>query len=249
MQKIPDISWKRVLAEGTAIVVSILLAFGIEAWWQDKQDRNDMRLVLSPLIEELTSLKQSDEQNQIYFSAIRESARELLHAAENEVDSLSIDEIDALLADLLWIINSTENLYPELNSLIVNGNISLISNPVLRQQLGSLKSELSAYNDIFQFNEEFYFDQQMPFFNEHSNLLQIGAADDGQPGITMRPAEYESIQSATLNDHSVLLKSTEFKNLLMRKVWLLDDLFVFRPKNLEQRIDAVIELLEEQVSE
>lgn len=34
-QKLP---WKRLLAEATAIVLSILLAFAIDAWWEDRMD-------------------------------------------------------------------------------------------------------------------------------------------------------------------------------------------------------------------
>jgi len=34
-------SWARVLAEGSAIVVSILLAFGIQAWWEERQERTE----------------------------------------------------------------------------------------------------------------------------------------------------------------------------------------------------------------
>ncbi len=32
-----DIAWRRLLIEGTAIVLSILLAFAIDAWWQDRE--------------------------------------------------------------------------------------------------------------------------------------------------------------------------------------------------------------------
>ena len=31
--------WSRILAEGSAIVVSILLAFAIQAWWEGRQSR------------------------------------------------------------------------------------------------------------------------------------------------------------------------------------------------------------------
>jgi len=34
-----SIPWPRILAEGFAIVVSILLAFGIQAWWEGRQER------------------------------------------------------------------------------------------------------------------------------------------------------------------------------------------------------------------
>jgi len=45
-QKLP---WKRLLAEATAIVVSILLAFAIDAWWEDRSDRKAEQLLLHRL--------------------------------------------------------------------------------------------------------------------------------------------------------------------------------------------------------
>ena len=34
-----EIPWKRLVVEGAAIVASILLAFAIDAWWQDRSDQ------------------------------------------------------------------------------------------------------------------------------------------------------------------------------------------------------------------
>ncbi|MDX1570405.1 MAG: hypothetical protein R3200_07960 [Xanthomonadales bacterium] len=36
----PKLPWLRILAEGTTIVVSILLAFAIDAWWQGRAERH-----------------------------------------------------------------------------------------------------------------------------------------------------------------------------------------------------------------
>ncbi len=44
-----NISWPRLLAEGTAIVVSILLAFWIQAWWEDRTARIKTEELLSSL--------------------------------------------------------------------------------------------------------------------------------------------------------------------------------------------------------
>lgn len=41
--------WKRLLAEATAIVLSILLAFAIDAWWEDRIDRHSEQLLLQRL--------------------------------------------------------------------------------------------------------------------------------------------------------------------------------------------------------
>ncbi len=39
MQLKPQIPWLRVFVEGVVIVGSILLAFGIDAWWDGVQER------------------------------------------------------------------------------------------------------------------------------------------------------------------------------------------------------------------
>lgn len=44
------IPWPRIFAEAVAIVVSILLAFGIQAWWAFRQDRAAEREIIGRLI-------------------------------------------------------------------------------------------------------------------------------------------------------------------------------------------------------
>jgi hypothetical protein len=44
-----QIPWARVLVEGVVIVASILLAFGIDAWWSERQERIEERDILTGL--------------------------------------------------------------------------------------------------------------------------------------------------------------------------------------------------------
>ena len=46
------IPWTRVLVEGVVIVGSILMAFGIEAWWDGAQERAEEAQLLASLAEE-----------------------------------------------------------------------------------------------------------------------------------------------------------------------------------------------------
>jgi len=50
-----QVPWPRILAEGFAIVVSILLAFAIQAWWESADDRRTEQLYLERLIVDLQS--------------------------------------------------------------------------------------------------------------------------------------------------------------------------------------------------
>ncbi|MFC1531282.1 hypothetical protein ACFL5T_03470 [Gemmatimonadota bacterium] len=47
--------WLQILAEGTAIMLSILLAFGIEAWWAERGERLEEREVMHGLATEFSA--------------------------------------------------------------------------------------------------------------------------------------------------------------------------------------------------
>jgi len=49
MSKSNEISWKRLTAEAVAIVVSILLAFSIDAWWNNRQRETEVQNTISNL--------------------------------------------------------------------------------------------------------------------------------------------------------------------------------------------------------
>jgi hypothetical protein len=49
-----NIPWPRVAAEGIAILASILLAFAVQAWWEGRQARQELRELLVLLDNELT---------------------------------------------------------------------------------------------------------------------------------------------------------------------------------------------------
>ena len=53
MTKAQNIPWNRLVVEAAAIVVSILLAFAIDAWWDDRQQRNEEQTILKALLDDL----------------------------------------------------------------------------------------------------------------------------------------------------------------------------------------------------
>src|SRR3970040_2213054 len=54
-QSVQSIPWTRLLAEGAMIVVSILLAFAIDAWWDSAQERSKEDSYLRQLASDLES--------------------------------------------------------------------------------------------------------------------------------------------------------------------------------------------------
>jgi len=91
------IQWKQIFAEGVAIVVSILLAFSIQAWWEERQEREDEQIILRSVLQELTEIEDYLPWLDQYAGAIRESAKQLLTAAVGVDQELGEREFDRLL--------------------------------------------------------------------------------------------------------------------------------------------------------
>ena len=52
MTETQTIPWKRISVEAMAIIASILLAFAIDAWWEDRNEvRLERRLLTAMLVE------------------------------------------------------------------------------------------------------------------------------------------------------------------------------------------------------
>ena len=56
----------RVLTEAVVIIFSILVALGLDAWWQGTQERGRERVILERILEELDGIA-ADDQEKILF--------------------------------------------------------------------------------------------------------------------------------------------------------------------------------------
>ena len=57
MAETPSIAWKRLAIEGTVIVASILLAFAIDAWWEERGERQTEVVLLERLRVDFTEIQ------------------------------------------------------------------------------------------------------------------------------------------------------------------------------------------------
>ena len=65
-----QISWPRVLVAAAAIVASILLAFWIDAWWEEAQDREREVIILGALLDDLQYMRQQVDDQRLYNEGI-----------------------------------------------------------------------------------------------------------------------------------------------------------------------------------
>ena len=131
----PNIPWARITAEGAAIVVSILMAFAIQAWWEGRQDRQDEVVVLANLLEEFRDIRANLADIQDFQAAILESAYRLAEISEDPDANVSEQELRKLLSDLQWLSSPSNFAAPVLSAVIGRGDDRLISDRNLRARL------------------------------------------------------------------------------------------------------------------
>ena len=219
--------WKRLSLEAAAIVASILLAFWIDAGWDQRKDAVRERIVLETLLSDMQEFQSAREIREGYLDAIIESGRSLLDIGKALKPDTTDREIDYLLNDVTYTSNVVSKGLPVLELLFEGGDLVTIESDALRARLADFRFSLNVEMSYGRREVEFVDNVFYPFLDANSSLAQIWGADDGQPGYAPGdanssefPLGRESVRHSEIS-HRELLENRQFQNLLIRKILYL----------------------------
>lgn len=140
MANIRKISWRRILVEGAVIMVSILLAFSIDAWWNNRiEQQRERQQLISMRAEFQASLSGLDE----VLSSVQghaknvESLIALLKAAGDEPVLIPGPLLGSAIT---W--RTSDVSISTLDALMASGDLNLLHNVELRANLAGLPAYL-----------------------------------------------------------------------------------------------------------
>jgi hypothetical protein len=248
MKESRSIPWPRIFAEGTIILVSILLAFWIDAWWDGRQAKAAEQVVLHTLLDDLLAKRLLLDDRNRFVGAIRDSAETLLRISSGSRKIPDEDTIDELISDVWWVSNEAQWTSAPLESLAASGDLSLISNPHLVQSLEALRVAIERVKYHSRNDQEFHTWIMTPFMLEHADMAQITARmkhRPGQPEDAIVPTDYGF---GRRQQHSELLASVAFQNLLIAKIERCLDLLETGHPGVEKNLDSAIHMLESELA-
>jgi len=211
------INWTRIVAEGSVIVASILLAFAIDAWWETHHDRQEQQRILVGLKEELESNLDRIEVELSYRYSVIESIRKIFDASLGKIE-LEQDQIDRLIGDVTWWTN-VEYSRGVVDGLVRGGRLSIIENKDLRDAISALPNRYDIIRESERNDQTTTSTIVVPYLNRNASLTQIAnTMASGRPGTgdTPTPPVYPVIQ---IRDHRELVKDTEFLGILVQEHW------------------------------
>lgn len=142
-----DVPWQTISVEAVAIVVSILLAFTIDAWWTEKKEKDIEREALQALHSDFLSSHNQLRRVIKSLGFAREDFAKFRSATPVELTELDAESVRFVLTSL--VKNHTfDPVTANLDALANDGRLGLISDPELLGYLSKWRRELDDIGDI-----------------------------------------------------------------------------------------------------
>jgi hypothetical protein len=153
----------RMLAESLMIVASILLAFGIDAWWEERQNRREEQEILRGLKEEFGKNREILEGDITDHAATMQLLEQFLIAIENGAGSDTELLIDKVLSEMLRP-GTTDLGQGAIDALLSSGRIELLSDKNLRTSIAAWNGVFDEVRDDQANNSKMVYEQFIPYF-------------------------------------------------------------------------------------
>lgn len=132
----------KTLRDAAVVVASILIAFALEAWWDEQQLSRDVQADLANIGEQLLAVESSVDEIDRRASNIINAGSALLAQLEGHDEGDPVAVTDTLL---WWGVRSSPSLDVSIGAvtaLIASGRIGAVQDPQLRLRLANLQGQI-----------------------------------------------------------------------------------------------------------
>lgn len=228
--------WPRIIAEATVIVVSILLAFAIDAWWDERTERLEEQRVLQQLAGEFEAASaQLDRYLDMDRRTLRNVARvdSLLQTAlANGRSSITVRD-----TTLRWLISqgTFAPTLPTLDGLRTSGRLTIIEHDGLGAALSAWPTHLEDAVEHQRDSEELIYDlypalaRAAPMGPITDQILgdfgRLAEAppDDAESAVSVIPELAGAVNMRTLVMHVLVMEFEDLQRQVARILELLTE--------------------------
>ena len=239
MRSLKQIPWVQLLVEGVAIVLSILLAFWIDAWWQDRQDRMELYETLEAIVTELNAGKEEIQYYRKFSLARKDAIHALLKAAADHNSSLTNVEVERHISELMHFSDPYVLSDGSIRSLLDSERLGNIESARLRKLISDWPLVIGWTQNSLRQDPELVQGSWVGYLEKHGNLTQISQHFSHFPGHPDDKFEYTIQVAGHPVDHAELLRDNEFLNLLAH--------YLLVQENNQYTYDYLDEMLEETI--
>ena len=228
--------WGRILLESLAVVASILLAFAIDAWWDQRAERSQRREVVAALLQQAQQNQARLDSMVAYHEYARDATEVLLEAATG--GAIPSDSMDVILYGISgWPYPAFDRVAVD---LAFEGTAGLLGDDAIARSVTLWRRMLDQSQEHEAALQHTIRDVLWPYLRQHGSLPQIASAESqmpGDPGYTSATPFRRGI------DHTALLRENEFLGILQEEKWNHEDALYFYSNRLRPALDETIAVL------
>jgi hypothetical protein len=221
--------WRHPLLEGLAVLVAILIAFGLEAWWQERSERVAERVYLEALSGELEDARSFFVTQDQALAADIDLAQAVRGALNSDsAPSISDDSVNVLALQLAPVSVQTPPR-AALDDLISSGGIGLVQSDVLRRAVASYVQALESDARTQDATVDHWLTHLTPYRYLHSTVnIEVPLAPSANLPVTV--------------DRDAYVRDRYYANLLSARVLRTADVRTSHQSALEE-VDRLLGLL------
>lgn len=227
--------YRKYIYEAIVIVLSILLAFAIDAWWSSRNTKEQKNALLIALIKDFEASKIQFNSHKTNHINTENHLETLLKWSDSTYLSEKIKmNFDSLLGTLFW-----REIYDPplstLESIISSSRFDMIENDKLITKLTKWPSMVDHLNEREIEKIEHFYNAYYPYIRKYISLKDF---DNGVPRSV--PWKHNSTEAYTLLSH------LEFQNILYWH-WVLQWNINNNIPEMEQVIDDILKLTQSEL--
>ncbi len=217
-----EIPWLRVLTEGVVIVLSILLAFSIDAWWDGRQERDREYAALDALARDFDNAAVILDRHAAVLESTAAAAKILLGWTGPNARPRPADSLATLMVPM-WRLTRFEPPMGTLDALLGSGDFRLVRSDQLRGALAAFRAQLASMNRTQDYGRDVAFGLWAPYMLRALPQRNFGARGDGASEFEadlvgqLRSMEFENVVNIRLiNTEFALVKADAMGALIAR---------------------------------
>lgn len=155
MANVTQIPWRRTMVESVAIILSILLAFAIDAGWDAFKERNQEKAFLVSLLGDFKETRRRIDDSADAHMRFIDLASQLLGVYVGDMPNIEPEALESMLGSVFLNWNSLYLPSGSRDALFASGDIEIIDNQELRAMLAAWPSMVAdaAEDDILIAND------------------------------------------------------------------------------------------------
>jgi len=234
-----SIPWARLSVEGALIIVSILAAFSIDAWWAARSDKAKERILLVSLSADFAEAEQLLSQIKSRHIRLARAGEKLITYGESgNIPVGERDDIDHAVSN-----HFDRAVYDPpmgtIDSILGSGNINLLSNYQLIAELTQWSAVVTHFRRIELAAQNNFYQQFYPYLASRVDLEDL---DKGFAKYVDFPWEQEP------TDAYKLLSDQEFLNIVYMH-WVLSKNIITDIGRVEESLARIRKLIDVELSE